>query len=136
MMDRRLFLKLTGFAAAATALPAMPVSAAPAPGRVLADAPGDAKLAFRPTVTDSIRLSVREPGTYQIYGQVRLQDPSVEITGLTHDQQITWSGSATGEQPLTSFTAFETFDRAGPASAIEVRGGRLESVRIVPIEAG
>ena len=53
-MDRRLFLKLTGFAAAASALPALPAPAAPSRrvsrlrGRLPVRTP-----ASRPTVTDS-----------------------------------------------------------------------------------
>jgi hypothetical protein len=137
MMDRRLFLKLTGFAAAATALPTMPVSAAPAPegapAGLLADPPLHARTAFRPTVTDTARVAVREPGTYQIYGRVRLQDSWVEISGLSQTQQVSWSGAAGDQQPVTSFTAFEHFERGALSTAIEVRGGRLESLRIVPI---
>ena len=133
-MDRRLFLKLSGFAAAASALPVMPVAAAPRPESALTAHPQDARLTFRPTVTDSTRLSVREPGTYQIYGRVRLQDPLVEISGITHPQQISWSGASGSEQPVTSFTAFERFDRPGMSTAIQVRGGRLEGVSIVPME--
>jgi hypothetical protein len=133
-MDRRLFLKLSGFAAAATALPAMPVAAAPISQGVQAARLPAVTPAFRPTVTDSTRLSVREPGTYQIYGRVRLQDPLVEISGITHPQQISWSGASGSEQPVTSFTAFERFDRPGMSTAIQVRGGRLEGVSIVPME--
>jgi hypothetical protein len=71
---------------------------------------------------------------YQIYGQVRLQDALVAISGISHTQQISWSGTSTGEQPLTSFTAYERFDRTAMSTAIQVRGGRLESVSIVPLE--
>jgi hypothetical protein len=134
-MDRRLFLKLSALAAAATALPALPVAAEPGPEGVLVDRAPDPRLAFRPTVTDSTRLSVHEPGTYQIYGQVRLQDPWVEISGIGHTQWISWSGIDGAEQPVTSFTAFEQFDRPG-MTTIQVRGGQLEAVDIVPMDAG
>jgi hypothetical protein len=136
MMDRRLFLKLTGLAVAASALPAPLAAAAAEPA--LERSPTwhtqDVKPSFRPTVTDSTRLSVREPGTYQIYGQVRLQDSLVEINGISHPQQITWAGADGPEQPLTSFTAYEYFDRPGVTRAIEIRGGRLEAVSLVPVD--
>src|SRR5262245_49596497 len=107
MMDRRVFLKLTGLIAAASAFEALPVSAASPietapvaePARALVPATG-------PSVA---RLRVGEAGTYQITGTVRLESPLVEISGITNSQQISWSGA---ERPLASFTSFEQY--AGP----------------------
>jgi|SRR3954463_12578044 len=131
MMDRRLFLKLTGLAAAASAMPALPAAAAPLSTGAPTAGPA-AQAVNRPAATDGVRLAVREPGTYQIYGQVRLRDSLVEISGISDTQWISWSG--VGEAPLASFTAFEYIDRPGMTSAIRVKGGQLEALRAVPID--
>jgi hypothetical protein len=129
-MDRRLFLKLTGLVAAASALEALPVSAAPLPD----SAPTGRARTFEAISAPSItRLSVREPGLYQISGQVRLDAPMVEISGITNSQQISWSGASWDERPLASFTTFEQIDRLSLAPEIRVTGGQLESLSIVPV---
>jgi hypothetical protein len=68
---------------------------------------------------------------YEISGQVRLQAPVVEITGISNSQQISWSNMQ-GSEPLVSFTSMETFARAGAAPEIRVLGGQLESVTATP----
>ncbi len=128
-MDRRVFLKLTGFVAAASAFDALPAAAAELPVSTSSAPVRDLGAASRPSVA---RLRVREAGTYMISGTVRLDAPVVEISGITNSQQITWSGS--GESPLASFTSFERYASPGLTPAIEVRGGRLESVSITPVE--
>ena len=126
-MDRRVFLKLTGFVAAASAFDAMPVAAAELPASV---APvRDLGAASRPSVA---RLRVQNAGTYMISGTVRFDGPVVEISGITNSQQITWSGG--DMSPLASFTSFERYATAGLTPEIQVRGGRLESVSITPME--
>jgi hypothetical protein len=55
-----------------------------------------------------------------------LQEPLVEIGGITNAQHITWSGAAvTGR---ASFGTFEHFDAPWRMPQIRVRGGQLESV--------
>jgi hypothetical protein len=71
-MDRRLFLKLTAFVAAAGALPA---SSAVAAQTVVSDAA-------------SVPVGLQPPGMYQITGRVALEEPVVSITGITNAQQI------------------------------------------------
>ena len=128
-MDRRVFLKVTGLVAAASAFEALPAAAAELPASTAGAAVRDLGAASRPSVA---RLRVREAGTYMISGTVRLDGPMVEISGITNSQQITWSGS--GVSPLASFTSFERYATAGLTPEIQVRGGRLESVSITPME--
>jgi hypothetical protein len=75
-----------------------------------------------------------EPGTYQISGIVRLEQSSVQIAGLSHNQWVSWGGVDRPEQPVASFTAFEQLASPGMIPAITVRGGRLESLTVVPID--
>ena len=130
-MDRRVFLKLTGLVAAASALEALPVAAAPRPAAVLAERAHELGLASVPTGT---RLTVREPGTYMISGRVRLHEPRVEISGITHTQRISWSGGQGPERPVADFTTFEHFDRPGMTPHIHVRGGQLEALALLPVD--
>jgi hypothetical protein len=115
-MDRRLFLKLTGLAAAtAGALEIVPTAA---------------RANVERSVTES---ALQPPGLYQITGRVRLDAPFVEITGITNAQQITWSGQGTAVPPVAGFSSFEQFDRPWQMPDIQVRGGTLESVSVVPV---
>ena len=130
-MDRRVFLKVTGVVAAASALEALPVAAERLPDAVLAErAPG---LGLGSALS-TMRVAVREPGTYQISGSVRLDAPRVEISGITHTQWISWSAAEGPEHPVAVFTTFERFDLPGATQAIQVRGGQLESLAVVPME--
>ena len=130
-MDRRLFLKLTGLAAAAQALDALPVAAEPRPAVV----PAERTPAFEPAAALSgARLTIREPGTYRISGRVRLEEPLVEISGIGHTQWISWSDGDGTARPEAGFTAFEHFDRPGMTPAIRVRGGRLEALAVAPVD--
>jgi hypothetical protein len=133
-MDRRLFLKLTGLVAAASALEALPVAAAPLQVAVpLTDSAASVRThlsdgAAAPSIT---RLAIREPGLYQISGQVRLDAPVVEIGGIANTQTISWSGAGVDERRLASFTTFEQV--TGVAPEIRVTGGQLESLTITPV---
>ena len=138
-MDRRRFLidaglKLTGMVAAASALSAFevaPVVAATldrAPTEPVRDLVGSVS---RTTVT---RLAVRGPGEYRITGQVRLEAPTVEVTGISNAQHISWSGAPVDGPMVVSFTSFEQYESAGMTPEIVVQGGKLESISIVPIE--
>lgn len=129
-MDRRLFLKLTGLVAAASALDALPVSAAPLPDAAPKERSRTIEAISAPTTT---RVSVREPGLYRITGQVRLDAPQVEIGGISNTQTISWSGPAGAERQVASFTTFEQIDRLSLAPEIRVTGGQLEALSIVPI---
>ena len=130
-MDRRLFLKLTGVVTAASAVEALPVSAASGPGSGLVEQAPGRELAALPL---GPRLTIREPGTYQISGRVQLEQPLVEISGISHTQWISWSGLDGSEHPVASFTTFQRFDRPGLTPAIPVRGGRLEALTVAPVE--
>jgi len=109
-MDRRLFLKLTGFVAAAGALPVLPVAA------------------------QSAQPALQAPGAYQITGRVLLQAPMVEISGVTNAQQISWSNSDGARSPVAGFTSFEYFDKPWRMPEIRVNGGLLEALSVVPID--
>jgi hypothetical protein len=131
MMDRRGFLKLTGLVAVASASQALPVAAAPRPDAALAERAPDLAGASVPSGT---RLAIQEPGTYRISGRVRLQEPQVEISGITHTQRISWSGVQGSERPVATFTTFERFDGPGMTPAIHVRGGQLEALALLPVD--
>ena len=109
-MDRRLFLKLTGFVAAAGALEVLPVAA------------------------QGVQPALQAPGAYQITGRVRLQAPQVEISGVTNAQQISWSASDRTSAPVAGFTSFEYFDKPWRMPDIRVTGGQLEALSVVPID--
>src|ERR671932_777297 len=100
-MDRRLLLKLFGLSAAVVAVGGVPVAAQVTEGET-------------PT---------RPPGLYQITGRVRLDQPVVEISGITNAQQISWSGT---HQAVASFSSFEQFTAPWQMPRITVRGGELE----------
>lgn len=130
-MDRRVFLKLTGMLAAASAFEALPVSAA----GPLETAPAvEPVRSLIPATMPSIaRLRVAEAGTYQITGTIRLEAPQVKISGVTNSQQISWSGAG-AERPLASFTSFEQYAGPGLTPEIRVSGGQIESLSIVRID--
>ena len=134
-MDRRRFLMNTGLTltglAAARAFDAMPVAAAEIAATTSAEPVRDLGAAMRPSVA---RLRVREPGSYRIDGVVRLDAPQVQISGITNSQQITWPGANGSDSMLVSFSSFETYATAGLTPAIQVRGGRLESVSMTLVE--
>jgi hypothetical protein len=119
-MDRRMFLRLTGLAAAtAGAFEVLPAAA-----QTSVDPPRE------PPTSDG---ALREPGLYQITGRVRLDEPFVEIGGITNAQQITWSGLGGAIPPVAGFSSFETFDRPWRMPDIQVRGGTLEALSVVPV---
>jgi hypothetical protein len=118
-MNRRMFLKLTGVAAAtAGALEVVPAVAQTVD-----------QLGERPAADGALRA----PGLYQITGRVRLDAPFVEIGGIANAQQIRWSDPGGGMPPVTGFSSFETFDRPWRLPEIQVRGGTLEAVSVVPV---
>jgi hypothetical protein len=131
MMDRRVFLKLTGLVAAASALDALPVAAASSPHAPSADRAHDLA---SPSAPPAARLTIREPGTYRISGLVRLQEPLVEISGITNSQMISWSRVEGSKPPVASFMSFERFDAPGMTPDIQVRGGHLEALAVVPMD--
>lgn len=133
-MDRRVFLKLAGLAVAATAFEAQPAAAA-ALASPSAESVRQAGAAVPAAVAaPSLRWNVRTPGTYLISGTVRLEAPLVEIGGLANTRTISWAGPADQEAPVTAFMSYEQFDAPGLTPAIEVRGGRIESLSIAPLE--
>ena len=131
MMDRRAFLKITGLIAAASALDVVPVAAASPSHAALAEPARD--LGVATTASTVTRLGIREPGLYQVSGLVRLEAPLVEIGGIANAQQISWSCAEGAEPRVASFVSFEQVDRWGVAPSISVRGGRLESLSVVPV---
>ena len=127
MLKRRTFLKVTGAALAGQALGATAIAGS---SMVPFGVPS-ASAAVLPGVVSTQRLTISEPGEYEVSGFVRLQAPSVQITGISNSQQITWSND--GPAPLVSFTSMESYARAGAVSTIQVLGGQLESVSIRPM---
>ena len=126
-MDRRLFLKLTGFVAAAGALEALPVAAEGLPQTAVID-----RTLTLPVVTSTVapRIAVRERGEYQISGIVQLEQPLVVITGAGATQRISRGGAAGDTSP---FTTYVTFDGPGLTPEITVSGGRVLSLDVTPI---
>jgi hypothetical protein len=148
-MDRRVFLKLTGLLAAASAFEALPVAASPLETAVTAESAramiptaesaramiptAESARAVIPSASPSVaRLRVGAAGTYQITGTVRLEASSVEISGVTNSQQMSWSGL--GEAPVVSFSSFEQYAGPGLTPEIRVSGGQIESLSIVRLE--
>jgi hypothetical protein len=106
MMQRRLLLKLTGCA-------------------VMAGALGAGAARFATEAQDTLR----PPGTYEISGRVRLQESSVEISGISNAQQISWSAGSL-PSPVATFSSFERFDRPWRMPDVRVRGGQLEALTV------
>lgn len=141
-MDRRVFLKLTGMLAAASAFEALPVSAAglseAAPAASAQAVPPVVPIAepARSLVSASqrsvARLRIGEAGTYQITGTVRLDATQAQISGISNSQQISWSGN--GESPVVSFSSFEQFSGPGLSPEIRVSGGQIESLSIARLD--
>jgi hypothetical protein len=125
-MERRLFLKLTGLAAAAGAFEVLPVAAQGVYGLG-----SETQLEAA-----SPQPALQAPGTYQITGRVRLQEPVVEISGITNAQQISWSRVGGTRQPVAGFSSFEVFDKPWSMPEIRVLGGQLEAVTVVPVLIG
>jgi hypothetical protein len=120
MIDRRFFLKVTGLVAAAGALQVWPVRAETRAGVApMGEPSGEQWL---------------PPGTYQVTGRVRLDAPRVEISGITNTQTISWSGRGLATPTTAGFSSYEHFDAPWRMPDIQVRGGRLEAVRAVPLD--
>ena len=127
MLKRRTFLKVTGIAMAGQALGAATIAGS----SMTSFGVPSVSAAVLPPMVSSRRLTIAEPGEYEISGFVRLQTPSVQITGISNSQQITWSND--GPAPLVSFTSMESYARAGAVSTVQVLGGQIESVSIRPM---
>jgi len=127
-MNRRAFLKVTGVAVAGQSI----VSALTHVSGGQSDAAYTLNEATQSAVSSTTHLNIREPGEYRISGLVRLQAPNVEIAGITNKQSISWAEWGR-EQPVATFTAYESFDAPNAVQAIHVLGGTLESVTAVPI---
>jgi hypothetical protein len=120
-MDRRIFLKLTGMVAATAGA----LGVVPAAAQVIVD---------RPRERLAVESPLYAPGLYQVQGRVRLDEPLVEINWITNAQQITWAGEGVGTVPrVAGFSSFETFDRPWRMPDVQVRGGTLEAVSVVPV---
>jgi hypothetical protein len=116
-IDRRLFLKVSGAVA------------------VVAGVSGALSGVQRLTRSAVRGSEVRSPGSYVISGRVRLQAPVVTISGITNAQQISWSPGSL-RSPIASFSSFERFDRPWRTPPIQVSGGQLEALQIVPLDIG
>lgn len=125
-MDRRLFLKLTGLVAVASAMEALPAAAESLPQTAVAE-----RALGLPAVTSTVapRIAVRERGEYRISGIVRLEQPQVEISGAGSTQRISRGGAASDTAP---FTVYASFDGPGLTPEITVTGGRVVSMDVVP----
>ena len=126
-MDRRLFLKLTGFVAAASAMEALPAAA-----EGLTHSTATDRALRLPAIISTVapRIAVRERGVYQISGIVQLEQPLVEITGAGATQRISRGGAASDTAP---FTSYATFDGPGLTPEITVTGGRVLSLDVTPL---
>jgi hypothetical protein len=119
-IERRMFLKLSGYVVAASAL-----SASVLPAMAAAQTEAD----------EGAMPELQPPGTYELSGRVRLLEPLVEISGITNAQQISWSAGSLST-PVTGFTSFEHFDRPWQMPEIRVRGGKLEALTVRPVDFG
>jgi hypothetical protein len=116
-MDRRTFISLTGAIGAGVALASVPA------------------ITRRPAAEAGMPLTIAEPGMYRISGVVRFDAPTVEISGITNRQTVSWAGLSEVDQRVSTFMSFEHFAQPGLVRTIHVRGGHLESLSAVLIEA-
>jgi hypothetical protein len=131
MMNRRIFLQLTGMVAVGQALSNLPVVAASDLG--LGAAESD-RYVNAITTPSNVALAIEQAGTYRISGLVRLQEPLVEIGGYADKQSISWASSDGSEPPLVSFVTFERYDRPGVTPNIQVQGGQIEALTAVLLD--
>jgi hypothetical protein len=131
MMNRRIFLQLTGLVAVGQALSNLPVAAASDLGLGTV---GTDRYANALTTPPNTPLALERAGTYRISGLVRLQAPLVEIGGIADKQSISWSTSDGVEPPLASFVVFERYDRPGMTPNIQVQGGQIEALTAVLLD--
>ncbi|MFN8524636.1 MAG: twin-arginine translocation signal domain-containing protein [Chloroflexota bacterium] len=129
-MDRRDFLKVTGLAAAAPALVAL---TAPQDAHAQALSPVIDPVAA-PSPVSIAPLRIGSPGTYRVFGTVTLEAPVVQISGLEHDQSISWSSGATSTPMTASFTSIEQIDSLAEAPAVRVTGGQIQALSVVPVD--
>jgi hypothetical protein len=73
-------------------------------------------------------------GTYRVTGLVRLEAPLVEINGIANPQRITWSGPDSADQPVARFVSYERLDGPDARPDVQVVGGTLESLSVVPYD--
>jgi hypothetical protein len=133
-MDRRIFLKLAGFAVVASAFEAQPAAAAAVPTAAAEPVRHIGAAGPVSAAASSMRWNIRTPGVYLISGTVRLDAPQVEIAGIANTKTISWSGASGQTAPVSSFLTYEQFDRPGLTPDIQVRGGRIESLSITPLD--
>jgi hypothetical protein len=131
MMNRRIFLKLTGMVAIGQALTNLPVAAASDLGLGVVAPDRSANLATGPS---SALVTIEHAGTYRVSGLIRLQAPLVEISGIADKQSISWANSDGSASPLASFVAFERYDQPGMTPAIHVQGGQIEALTAVLLD--
>jgi hypothetical protein len=115
MMQRRLLLKLTGCGVMAGAL--------------------GGRLAIGASQASVPAPALRPAGNYEISGVVRLQKQSVEISGISNAQRISWSAGAL-RSPVASFSSFERFDQPWQMPEVQVRGGKLEALSVRALDFG
>jgi hypothetical protein len=133
MMNRRVFLKLTGLVAVAGASTALPAATGWRSGAGSTERAHDFQGGSGSSGT---QLAIHEAGTYRISGSVRIEEPLVAISGIGDTQWLSWSDAAGAERPMSGFTTFMHFDGPGMTPAIHVQGGRLEALTAVPVVLG
>jgi hypothetical protein len=114
-MDRRTFLKVTGFVAVAPL--AEPF------GRLV---PAE--------ISELASLRIQQQGMYRLSGVVRLEAPVVEISGISNRQRITWSDHDSSTPRTASFVSYERYDEPGMLPDVRIRGGRLEALSLALVE--
>ena len=125
LMDRRVFLRLSGlFAAGAAAIKVFPASAQG----------GECGLSAASVTAPEPVVAMQPPGMYQFTGRVRMDAPLVAITGITNAQQISWAGAGTLRVPSASFSSFEYFSEPWRMPDVRVIGGRLEALSVTPMD--
>ena len=112
-MNRRAFLQLAGLVAAASALDTLPAAASGRASATSAEVARGVGSGSSPVVT---RLSVTEPGLYQVSGRVRLQDSLVQIGGITNSQTISWAAKPPHQRADGELHVVRADRRSGPAA--------------------
>jgi hypothetical protein len=130
-MRRRTFLKLAGLIAVGPALQTVTLVGERGSGPVPAGSERNLGAASTPL---GVSLNIQQPGSYLVSGLVRLEAPLVEISGISSKQSISWSASGGSGAPVARFVMFERYDRLGMRPEIQLRGGRLETLAVVPAD--
>ena len=137
-MERRGFLKLTGMLTVSGAAGTAALSRLSNPlvsGRTSPE-PSQERGTTAPMSGGAPWIDIAEAGMYRISGQVRMEGPVLEISGITNAQQVSRSFTDGAPVAVVEFSSMEYFTRPGRMAEITVRGGQLKALSATPMNFG